>query len=624
MLNEIEVEQLRRSIARCLTVATVVVAILGSHQNAVASPKHTISFVNRCKQQIWLAAYGTDDVTPSNWALAPTCTTANQQTVCPSHVCDTGACTCQTDAECTFGSSADTTASCDLTTNRCVKATTIDIEPGWSGRFWPRTGCSGTDTSFLCETGQCGAGGGNIDCSVQNETADVATLFELASADVDGADNFDVSLVSGYNIPIAVKVRLPENTHRWEPNTSFASGYQIIEKVGKDTFVFTRAGANAPTGSTRPAFPAVWTETVADANGVTWANTGPACQTSGCRAPIREAKCPAELRVTTTGGQYIGCNAPANSCAESGAECAAHLDYYQCQNNAGTTDLFGKTLTLTSANAGTFTCFSPNDCPPGTTCDMDPAFEGGFKLPRGGGVCTPVAQNGGCDTANDGDACPDVDYPFMDYTCRKLANVQVNAQVCVPPVKRGLGDLWWNAANWTHDDPSPTPTPSVTPSGTPGPTPTPSACTQDTDCTGQQKCLTDPVHGGQQQCPPNGSCTCWNPKTCTAATCPGANQCLNSAGIPDGTGGVDCATDTCYCGPQGIYSGSCGPTNPKWLHANRKLGGDGARWPTSFKNQCPAAYSYQFDDPSSNWTCPNFGGLNDYRVVFCGAVSTSE
>jgi hypothetical protein len=92
-------------------------------------------------------------------------------------------------------------------------------------------------------------------------------------------------------------------------------------------------------------------------------------------------------------------------------------------------------------------------------------------------------------------------------------------------------------------------------------------------------------------------------------------------GKPDGQSVVDCTTETCYCGPQGVYSGACGPTNPAWHQAAESISEQGASWPHAFKNRCPVAYSYQFDDPSSNWSCPNPAqGLNKYRVVFCGGV----
>ena len=145
-------------------------------------------------------------------------------------------------------------------------------------------------------------------------------------------------------------------------------------------------------------------------------------------------------------------------------------------------------------------------------------------------------------------------------------------------------------------------------------------CAVDADCSGTQKCLQKPAvaNGGLQQCP-SGGCTCWEPQKCTASSQCAPGRCLNSVGQESS----DCSmpSEECYCAPQGLYSGTCGATNAKWLQAGRKISVPGARWPHTTKARCPLAYSFQFDDPSSNWTCPNPAtDLNDYRVVFCGGA----
>ncbi|KAH7288852.1 hypothetical protein KP509_31G046600 [Ceratopteris richardii] len=83
---------------------------------------------------------------------------------------------------------------------------TFDASDGWSGRFWGRTGCNFTGStspsSVACETGDCG---GKLECSGLG-AAPPATLaeFTLASSQSDNKDFYDVSLVDGYNIPIAI------------------------------------------------------------------------------------------------------------------------------------------------------------------------------------------------------------------------------------------------------------------------------------------------------------------------------------------------------------------------------------------------------------------------------------
>jgi hypothetical protein len=54
----------------------------------------------------------------------------------------------------------------------------------------------------------------------------------------------------------------------------------------------------------------------------------------------------------------------------------------------------------------------------------------------------------------------------------------------------------------------------------------------------------------------------------------------------------------------------CGPYNPQWLAAMQVFA-------TAFKDACPSAYSYQYDDPSSSYTCPNTRQGVNYTITFC-------
>ncbi|MCO5579534.1 hypothetical protein L7F22_033390 [Adiantum nelumboides] len=84
----------------------------------------------------------------------------------------------------------------------------IDAPVGWSGRFWGRTGCSFSSSALpsavACETGDCA--GGKLQCSGTG-AATPATLAEITLAGTPTTskkDFYDVSLVDGYNIPIAI------------------------------------------------------------------------------------------------------------------------------------------------------------------------------------------------------------------------------------------------------------------------------------------------------------------------------------------------------------------------------------------------------------------------------------
>ncbi|KAK9743368.1 hypothetical protein RND81_03G234700 [Saponaria officinalis] len=69
---------------------------------------------------------------------------------------------------------------------------------GWSGRIWGRTGCKFDQNGIgKCQTGACGS---SLQCSAGGEPPATLAEFTLAALDF-----YDVSLVDGFNIPIAVK-----------------------------------------------------------------------------------------------------------------------------------------------------------------------------------------------------------------------------------------------------------------------------------------------------------------------------------------------------------------------------------------------------------------------------------
>ncbi|KAI7757322.1 hypothetical protein M8C21_031450 [Ambrosia artemisiifolia] len=80
------------------------------------------------------------------------------------------------------------------------KSYTLFLPPAWSGRLWGRVGCS--FDSFgrgKCATGDCG---GSLFCNGAGGTPP-ATLAEITLTAEQ--DFYDVSLVDGYNIPMAIK-----------------------------------------------------------------------------------------------------------------------------------------------------------------------------------------------------------------------------------------------------------------------------------------------------------------------------------------------------------------------------------------------------------------------------------
>ncbi|KAJ0852113.1 putative Thaumatin family [Helianthus annuus] len=82
----------------------------------------------------------------------------------------------------------------------------FQASPGWSGRFWGRTGCTFDENGQgSCATGDCGSN--QMSCNGAGATPP-ATLAEFTIGSTSGSnslDFYDVSLVDGYNLPMAVE-----------------------------------------------------------------------------------------------------------------------------------------------------------------------------------------------------------------------------------------------------------------------------------------------------------------------------------------------------------------------------------------------------------------------------------
>ncbi|KAK8314237.1 hypothetical protein V6Z12_D01G158500 [Gossypium hirsutum] len=77
----------------------------------------------------------------------------------------------------------------------------LNVPPPWSGRFWGRTHCVTTDSKFQCATADCGSG--QITCN-GGGAIPPASLIEFTLAPNNGKDFYDISLVDGFNLPLAV------------------------------------------------------------------------------------------------------------------------------------------------------------------------------------------------------------------------------------------------------------------------------------------------------------------------------------------------------------------------------------------------------------------------------------
>ncbi|KAK2994796.1 hypothetical protein RJ640_021028 [Escallonia rubra] len=79
----------------------------------------------------------------------------------------------------------------------------LPAPPGWSGRFWARTGCNfDASGNGKCTTGDCG---GVLKCTGGGEPPVTLVEFTVANGNTQNKDFYDVSLVDGYNVGMGVR-----------------------------------------------------------------------------------------------------------------------------------------------------------------------------------------------------------------------------------------------------------------------------------------------------------------------------------------------------------------------------------------------------------------------------------
>jgi hypothetical protein len=192
----------------CLFVASLVLIIAWatpSSGETICSGEtpYTFTFSNACPFPVWIGQHDSSDKNSypprdGNWALAGRC---RENKDCTSGACDTakGQCTCSAASDCGGGANC-MDGLCSVTASFCMPKL-------WnSGVFWPRTGCIQSGDHLNCLTGQCNPEGGTeglVDCAAQKTgPMSPVALFE-ATLNADNV-NYDVSLASGYNIPVQV------------------------------------------------------------------------------------------------------------------------------------------------------------------------------------------------------------------------------------------------------------------------------------------------------------------------------------------------------------------------------------------------------------------------------------
>lgn len=82
----------------------------------------------------------------------------------------------------------------------------LQVNGTWSGSFWARTNCSKDSTgNFSCLTGDCGTG--KPECS-DKAGVGPASHIDFSLMGIDSNDQYVISLVYGFNVPVSVAPKL--------------------------------------------------------------------------------------------------------------------------------------------------------------------------------------------------------------------------------------------------------------------------------------------------------------------------------------------------------------------------------------------------------------------------------
>lgn len=161
------------------------------------------------------------------------------------------------------------------------QAMTIDVPVGWSGRFWGRTGCSfaasASPSAVACQTGDCG---GKLQCSGAG-AAPPATLAEITLAGTQPSvkqDFYDVSLVDGYNLPVAIA---PTSFNSTSSSATASSGQLASAASSPDSYLCQAAGCTTDLNLNCPS--ELQVRVVTSASGVS-SNAGVVACKSACEA----------------------------------------------------------------------------------------------------------------------------------------------------------------------------------------------------------------------------------------------------------------------------------------------------------------------------------------------------
>jgi hypothetical protein len=107
---------------------------------------------------------------------------------------------------------------------------TVNVTSDWQGRVWGRTNCTfnsnGHQTGSACSTGDCG---GTLNCLIAG--APPATLAEFTMQGSQKQTFYDLSVVDGYNLPMAIMM-LPNGNSQLQSIPGSQTNPSCVASVG--------------------------------------------------------------------------------------------------------------------------------------------------------------------------------------------------------------------------------------------------------------------------------------------------------------------------------------------------------------------------------------------------------
>ena len=278
----------------------------------------------------------------------------------------------------------------------------------------------------ICATGDCN---GQYSCTTSSKKtitrigpSGPTSLFEPTVDQNDNLTYYDVSLASGYNVPIEVKLSVPP------------SGTCQGSKCVSDLLTTCAAALQITTPPSATVGPIPCGAGLFCQSGACVNNT---C-VIGCNDPGDQCTSIDPNCTTPSNDGALQCCSAVPSGSGFTADGADYVDMYLVKNYSGVIDNANQYQTMISSNGGTPVCWGNLDCAPGQTCEMGvvPGFPADVGICNVAGKCGAAAVGQPCGEylGNDGGLA-------YGYTCVSTTSADVPT-ACVPPISTenvGLG-----------------------------------------------------------------------------------------------------------------------------------------------------------------------------------------